>query len=99
MARRISWSQRALDDLDAILAHIAQDSPRNASAVHDRILARLDSLPEQPDQGRRLRELDGAFREVIVQSWRVVYLVSEAEVRIVAVIHTARLLRNVPPFA
>lgn len=97
MARRLRWSGRALDDLDAILAHIARDAPRNATAVHDRIFARLESLPEQPGQGRHVSELDGAFRELIVQSWRVVYLVSDAEVLIVAVVHSARLLRNVSP--
>lgn len=96
MARRLRWSERALDDLDAILAHIARDAPRNASAVHDRIVARLESLADQPGQGRRVPEF-GAFREVIVQSWRIIYSVSDTEVLILAVVHSARLLRNVPP--
>jgi addiction module RelE/StbE family toxin len=98
VARRLSWSERALDDLDEILAHIAQDAPRNASMVHDRIIARLDSLPDQPGQGRRVPGLGATYREVIVQSWRIFYRTSDTEVLIVAVVHSARLLRNVPPF-
>ena len=97
MARSLRWSDRALDELDAALAHIAQDSPINAAA--DRIVTRLDSLPDQPGQGRRVPECEGPdeLREVIVQSWRIIYRISNAEVTIVAVIHSARLLRNVAP--
>ena len=88
MARRLRWSEQALDELDAILGRIARDAPRIASAVHDRIVARLDSLPDQPGQGRRVREMAGGYREVIVQSW--------PEILIVAVVHSARSLRGPP---
>jgi plasmid stabilization system protein ParE len=37
------------------------------------------------------------FREVFVHRWRVIYRASEREVEIVAIIHGARLLKNVPP--
>ena len=99
MARSLRWSDRAPDELDAVLAHIAQDSPINAAAVHGRIVARLASLPDQPGQGRRVPEHEGAdeLREVIVQSWRIIYRITKAEVTVLAVIHSARLLRNVPP--
>ena len=99
MARSLRWPDRALDELDAILAHIAQDSPINAAAVHARIVTRLHSLPDQPRQGRRVPEHEGPdeLREVIVQSWRIIYRTTNAEVTIVAVIHSARLLRNAPP--
>jgi plasmid stabilization system protein ParE len=99
MARSLRWSDRALDELDAVLAHIATDAPRNAAAVHDRMVARLASLADQPGQGRHVPEYQGdlSLREVIVQSWRIIYRVTEAEVVIVAVVHSARLLRNVPP--
>ena len=99
MAHRLRWSDRALDELDAILADIARDTPLNAAAVHDRIKRRLVSLPEQPRQGRRVPEYEGEdeMRELIVQSWRVIYRITETEVVIVAVVHGARLLRNVPP--
>lgn len=50
MARRLRWSERALDELDAILAWIAREAPLAASAVNDRIVARTDSFPTIPDK-------------------------------------------------
>jgi hypothetical protein len=38
------------------------------------------------------------LREVFVHRWRLIYRTTEREVVIVAIIHGARLLKNVPPF-
>ena len=97
MARRVVWSHRARSDLHGIVLWIARDSPGNAAAVSKRIVARAATLADQPGQGRRVPEQEGDLREVIVQSWRVIYRVTDAEVVIAAVVHSARLLRNVPP--
>lgn len=99
MARRLVWSERALDDLERILEFVAKDSPAYASAVHDRFMERVASLPDQPRQGRRLPEHEDRddLREVFVHRWRLIYRITEREVAIVAVIHGARLLKNVPP--
>ncbi|HEU0221395.1 MAG TPA: type II toxin-antitoxin system RelE/ParE family toxin [Paracoccaceae bacterium] len=99
MARRLIWSGRALDDLDAILSYIARDSPAYARAVGQRMLARVESLPDQPRQGRRVPEYDGdrELREVFVHRWRLIYEVSADKVRIITVIHGARLLGNAGP--
>lgn len=65
-----------------------------------RIFTRAGQLPDQPGQGRRVPEYDGDrdLREVFVHRWRVIYLASETSVQIVAIIHGARLIRNVDPF-
>jgi len=99
VARRLIWSPRARRNLRDILDHIAKDSPRTASTVARRFFTRAASLPDQPGQGRRVPDVDmpSEVREVFVHRWRVIYMVSEAEVRIVAIVHTARLLRNLPP--
>jgi plasmid stabilization system protein ParE len=97
MARRVVWSHRARSDLRNLVVWIRKDSPRNAEAVANRIVARAATLADQPGQGRRVPEHDGEFRKVIVQSWRVIYRVTDATVVIVAIVHTARLLRNVAP--
>ena len=57
------------------------------------------SLPDQPGQGRRVPEHEGGdeLREVFVQSWRLIYRVTDDRILIVAVVHGARLLRNLPP--
>lgn len=99
MARRLTWSERARADLREIVEYIAADAPGNAGAVAHRMLHRVRSLSDQPGQGRHVPEHEGTdeLREVIVQSWRIIYRVTEAEVVIVAVVHSARLLRNVSP--
>jgi plasmid stabilization system protein ParE len=99
VARRLIWSPRARRNLRDILDFIAEDSPGNAETVARRFFARVESLPDQPGQGRRVPEYDGPveFREVFVHSWRVIYRTNEREVRIVAIVHGARLLKNVPP--
>ncbi len=99
MARRVVWSRRARADLRAIVAWISQDSPASAAAVSRRLVARTVGLSDQPGQGRRVADLDPAdeTREVIVQSWRIIYRASDGEVQILAVVHSARLLGNLPP--
>jgi toxin ParE1/3/4 len=99
MARRLRWSPRALDDLDDILAYIARDSPFYARAVHDRFLQRVAALPDQPGQGRRVPEYKGSddVREVFVHGWRIIYRTSDDAVRIVTIVHGARLLKSFPP--
>ena len=99
MARRLRWTPCAVGDLDRILEFIAKDAPSYARAVHLRIQARIASLPGQPGQGRRVPEDEGGdeLREVIVQSWRVIYRTRADAVVIVAIVHSAPLLKNVPP--
>jgi toxin ParE1/3/4 len=82
-----------------LLAYIAEESPASAEAVAQRFVARADVLPDHPAQGRRVPEYEGPleFREVFVHDWRLIYRVTSSEIRIVAVVHGARLLRNVPP--
>ena len=100
MARRLIWSPRARRNLRAILDFVARNSPGNEGPVAKRFFARVESLPDQPGQGRRGPEHEGAqeLREVFVHRWRVIYRVSDAAVTIVAIVHGARLLKNVPPF-
>jgi toxin ParE1/3/4 len=99
MARRIVWSPRALSDLHEILEWIARDSQAYARAVHDRFFARVESLTDQPGQGRRVPEYEGSdtLREVFVHSWRLMYRFDDRTVSIVAIVHGARDFGNVPP--
>jgi toxin ParE1/3/4 len=81
VARRLIWSPRARQNLREILDFIAIDAPGNAATVAKRFFARVESLPDQPGQGRRVSEYEGQddFREVFVHRWRVIYLTGERE--------------------
>lgn len=93
MAHRVSWSRRALDDVEAIAAYIAADSPTFAGIVVKKVVNRTRMLAQFPRSGRKVPEFDDEYtRELIVYSYRIIYQLQEDEVVIAAVIHGKRLL-------
>ena len=99
MAGGWSWSPRSLAELDDIADYIAKDSPFYARMVVRRVLERAELLTDMPGQGRRVPEYAGPLklREVFVHGWRIIYAVDGQDVRVVTIIHAARLLENVLP--
>jgi toxin ParE1/3/4 len=93
MDTRVSWSPEALDDVDAIAAYIAKDSPFYASAVVLKFLATAQSLGKFPFIGAIVPEVgEPEFRERFVYSYRLIYQVTSEQILVVAVIHGKRLL-------
>ncbi len=95
MADQVSWLPGAIDDLEAIAAYIAADSPAHAAAVVARTLACAAELPLFPHSYRRVPELeDDKVRERDVYSYRLIFRINEAAraIEVIAVIHGARLL-------
>ena len=90
---RIDWSPQSLRDLEAIRAYIAQDSPRYADLMVERIVSAVERLAVFPESGRIVPERnDSTIREVIVRPYRVVYRVRPQLVEIVTVFRGSRLL-------
>jgi len=88
MARRVTWSARALADVEAIASYIAADSGAYARNVVRRIIGQTGVLAEFPHAGRKVPEFDDdTIREVIAYSCRIIYEVGDSEVVIAAVIH------------
>ena len=88
MARVLVWSPEAVEDIDAIAAYIERDSPWYARAVASKIVETAESIPDYPELGRMVPEIDdSAIRERLVHRYRVIYRLDEARVLIVAVIH------------
>lgn len=96
--RRIEWSDAARDDLRAIVFYIAQDSPDNALNVADRLQRRAATLAALSTRGRIVPELrrvgERRFRELLEAPWRIVYLLEESSVYVVAVIDSRRDLQD-----
>ncbi len=93
MAHLLSWSPRALDDVDAIAAYIADDSQAYAASVVRLILDKARRLSEFPYIGRVVPEFgDEAIREVFAYSYRIIYQIADDEVTKAAVIHGKRLM-------
>ena len=89
MAHEVEWSPAALDDVDAIAAYIARDSPHYAAAEVQRLIEASRRLAHFPELGRSIPEFgDPALREVLGSSYRMLYRVSESVVvTIAAVVH------------
>jgi plasmid stabilization system protein ParE len=88
----------ALRHLRAIHEYIAQDSPRYAQAMVDRITRRTESLVQFPLMGAVVAEYhDPSIREVLEQPYRIIYRASDKAIDILAVFHGARLLPKKMP--
>jgi plasmid stabilization system protein ParE len=90
---QVSWTAQAHADLDAIHDLIARDSPRVAELFVARVLASTRHLASFPHAGRIVPEKRREdLREVLVQSYRVIYRLRGDLVEVLAVHHGARPL-------
>jgi plasmid stabilization system protein ParE len=92
------WSARAVADLDAACEYIARDSARYAYLFAQRIVAKIETIPQHPRLGAVVPEYGREdLRERLFQNYRIIYRIRGDAVEIVAVIHAARLLPSTPP--
>ncbi len=92
---QVIWTHEALDDLDAVCGFIARDTSRYAELFAERVFRATNHLVEFPRVGRVVPEIGrDDIREVIVQSYRVIYRVLPEVVQILAVHHGARRLED-----
>jgi len=78
----------AYDDIDAIRAYIAEDSPDAADRVVDEIFDRLRQLAQFPDQGfRRPRFTSLPLRFIVVRDYLIAYAPGHDPLWVLAVIH------------
>ena len=90
----VTWTNQALDDLGAVFLFIARDAPVVANLFVERVATATERLAEFPRSGRVVPEIGvQEIREVIVQSYRVIYQVVGEEVEILTVHHGARPVR------
>lgn len=93
MAHRVTWSGRALADLEAIAEFIAQDSPSYAKTVVGKVVAQTRNLSAFPRSGRIVPEFgDEHIREVFAYSYRIIYRLEDPEIIVVTVLHGKRIL-------
>ena len=93
MAYRVEWSQRALDDLEAIAEYIALDSTVYAKAVVRTIIEITRKSSAFPYAGRIVPELsDQSIREWFAYSYRIIYRIDDDVVTVAAIVHGKRLL-------
>ena len=95
---QVTWTDQALNDLDAICRFIARDAPRYAELFAARVFQATDTLAQFPRLGRVVPEIGREdIPEVIVQSYRIIYRVLPDEVEILTLHHGARSLERFEP--
>ena len=91
---QVLWAPQAIQDVEAIRAHVARDSTHYADLVVERIVEAVERLKDNPRSGRVVPEFgDESIREVIHGNYRIVYRLRPDLVEIATVFHGARLFR------
>jgi plasmid stabilization system protein ParE len=68
----VRWTEQAADDLVAIHAFFARDSPAYARTIAEHVYQAVGQLRTFPDSGRAIRERhDPALRELVVRGYRI----------------------------
>jgi toxin ParE1/3/4 len=95
--REVRWSDSAQRDLDDIVDHIADGSAIDAERVFDRLHVQARKLAYFPERGRRIPELAASansriqpWREVVLRPWRMIYVVQEGIVLVIAIVDCRR---------
>jgi len=95
---KVRWTDFALENLIAIGDYIEKDSYFYAQRVVNNLFDSVDILEQHPLAGKVVPEFNNrSLRELICGNYRIVYkLVSELDIDIITVHHSARLLKNLP---
>jgi len=95
MAKRVIWTVAVWNDLEAVADFISRDSPYYAAAWVRDVRDAARSLDLMSMRGRVVPEIgDRHIRELIVQSYRLVYKVERSRVAVLGIIHGARDLKT-----
>jgi toxin ParE1/3/4 len=87
---KVHWTDSAEKHLDAIYSYIAQNSSEYAICMIDRLTRRSIQIADFPFSGRKVPEYDNeSIREVIEGPYRIIYLIKDNQIDIIAVIHGA----------
>jgi toxin ParE1/3/4 len=95
VARTIVWSDLAVEDLEAAVEFIAKDSEAYAANLAQLTVDAAEALAQFPNRGHKVPDPElSRFRELIVGSYRLIYLVEAERVLVVAVLHGHRALHR-----
>jgi toxin ParE1/3/4 len=89
---RVIIEERAVADIDGLVAWVAEDSARGARAMVEKILQTIERLALFPEMGHKRRDEGTYERSVSDTPYIVVYEIrkKESAVLVIAVVHGAR---------
>ncbi len=87
---KVHWTETAEQQLEAIYAFIALNSPTYALRTVDRITQKSMQIAAFPLAGRKVPEYDlDQIREVFSGPYRLIYYIKSDQIDVLAVIHCA----------
>jgi plasmid stabilization system protein ParE len=90
---QVAWTDPALERVDEIALHIAQDNPDAATRWTVELFDAVEQLVDFPESGRVVPEVGTReVRELIFGAYRVFYRVGSS-VEVLSVRHGSQLLR------
>jgi len=96
---KVIWAGSAVQDLESIIAYIAEDSPANARKILSKINKSVSDLYHSPHRGRFVPELQSQgillYREIVFAPWRVMYRVSENSVLVLSVFDSRQNIEDI----
>jgi toxin ParE1/3/4 len=97
---KLVWTEPAVADLEAIWGFIAKESTEQARRQIGRLLEAVEPLEDLPRMGRRVPEAKSPdLRELIVDSYRLIYRLRRERVDVLAVVHGSRdFASGLPPW-
>ncbi|MBL7975032.1 MAG: type II toxin-antitoxin system RelE/ParE family toxin [Candidatus Kapabacteria bacterium] len=95
MDREVVWSKGSIDDIERILEYLQQGSLRYAQTFLLLTRKSAVNLQQFPYKGRVVPEFDShTIREVFIDSYRMIYQVTDTNIQILTIIHSARNLSD-----
>lgn len=89
----VHWTDNAIEHLANIYEYIALNSPTYAKGMVDKITRRSSQIADSPFSGRMVPEYQSHdIRELIENSYRIIYRIKQDQIDVLAVIHGARLM-------
>ncbi|AFM11824.1 type II toxin-antitoxin system RelE/ParE family toxin [Turneriella parva] len=95
---KVVWAAGARADFELLIQHLIDRESAVSEKIFEALLAQADSLETAPERGRKVPELLSLgvvdVREIFYKPWRIIYRISENEVRILMVIDGRRNLAD-----
>jgi toxin ParE1/3/4 len=88
---KVNFTDNAIQHLLGIYEFIGSASDIYAKATIDKLTRRSEQIAKFPMSGRMVPEYENEnIREVIERPYRIIYLIKQDEIDILAVIHSAK---------
>lgn len=88
----IRWSAASIQQFNAAMDYIADDSLQNAELVKDKILDKLEQVATQPTScpadDYKINN-NGSYRSLLIFHYRISYVIRKDEIEILRIRHTS----------